>query len=175
MALTWFVQLRLNNGVLKFYGKSKAKWSKALNYALIVALNFCTLKMLHEKVVARHLKNETQFLLSCFLNPEDKKENDLEKQPPKLPDVELKPKRKQETVTYEQVVKRRKRSKSVGRANEDVENGVSIPLDDPIVFEVNLKNEKTHFCFEKTARDCNEALNYSLLHILENNYNYSVL
>ena len=66
--VVWLVELKLNRGMFKFYGKSKLSFDKAFKNALIVALHFCTLKIVHEKAIPRHLENQIQFLIRCFLN-----------------------------------------------------------------------------------------------------------
>ena len=161
-SLIWFVELKLNRGMFKFYGKSKSNWNKALNNALIVALNFCTLKIVHECVIPRHLVKSTQFLTHCFLTSEYGEEiNDLGKG---LPKVDLKRKH----VNEQQVAKKRKRAK------ESAIDSEKETFDDSFVFEVNLIAEKMHFCFERKAESFGGALNESLLHVLKKNLNYIV-
>ena len=165
----WLVELRLNGDMLHFYGQSKVKPDRALKNALIVALNFCTMKVVHEKVIPRHLKCKTQFLMHCFLDPE--MEKGLKKWE-KLPEVQIK---RKVNHMLEQVAKRRKRTKSVCDEIDESNESCWKICDDSFVFEVNLKTDKMYFCLERNANDYIGALNKSLLHILKNKFSYSVV
>ena len=156
--LFWLVELKLNRGMLKFYGQSKAKSNKALKNALIVALHFCTMKIVHEKVIPRQLKNDTQFLMNCFLKSDFCVGNSEGEK--LLPKVESK------KLPNNKAAKRRKKASDSDNERE---------FDDELfVFEMNLKTEKMHFCFERSASCDAEALNESLLHVLTSNSNYVV-
>ena len=167
--VTWWVELKFNRGFLKFYGQSKLRWDKAFNNAIIIALNFCSRKIVHEKIIPRHLRNETQFLVHCFLNPEMK--NNVSGGS-NLPEVELKRKRK---LVHEQSVKRRKRAKSVGLQIDDSNDEISTLSDGSNVFEVTLKTENMQYCFEKACYRRKKALDEGLLQVLRSTFDYFVM
>ena len=167
----WMAELNLNRGMLKFYGFSKVKSNTAMKNALRAALHFCTLKVLHEKVIPRHLRNNTKFLIFCFLNYPEMRNIGAEFE--KLPQIELKRKKKH---SDELIAKRRKRSKSCGEIEvRGQKSSANCAGDDPSLFEVNFKTENMFFCFERYASNRWEAINGTLLHILKNRLNFSVI
>ena len=83
----------------------------------------------------------------------------------KLPQIEL----KRKNHSDEQIAKRRKRAKSLCYESENSDD------DGSLLFEVNIKTDKTCFYWEKACFRRKRAIYESLLHVLKMNFDYAVV